>query len=98
MKKFFFLLCCIPVFGRAQFVAQGVCTQTGTTFTLNGISQAPYAGRVFCTQSVNLNNDFDLTFTTLLGNPYNNGFAFLFINGAMPTATYPPTVINTDNI
>lgn len=98
MKKFFTLLLCIPVISSAQFVMQGVCTQSGGTFILNGISQTPYAGRVFNTTAFNLNSDFDLTFSTALGNPYNNGFAFLFITGSTPTTTSPPTVISTDNI
>lgn len=98
MKKFFTFLLCIPIVGSAQFVMQGICTQSGGTFILNGISQTPYAGRVFNTTAFNLNSDFDLTFNTALGNQYNNGFAFLFITGPAPSTSSPATVINTDNI
>ncbi len=98
MKKIFTLLVLAPCFAGAQFVRQGVCTKSGNTFTLNGISQSPYAGRFFATAPVNLNNNFDLTFSAYLGNNFNNGMAFLFLPGAVPTATYPPTVISTDNI
>lgn len=98
MKKITLLLLFIPFVCTAQFVTQGICTQTGGTFTLNGISQSPYAGRVFSTTAFNLNNNFDLHFNAYMGNIYNNGMAFLFKPGTVPTATNPPTVINTDNI
>jgi hypothetical protein len=98
MKKLIILLTLIPCFVQAQFVKQGVATSSGNTFTLNGISQSPYAGRLFCKTAVNLNNNFDLTFNAYLGNVFNNGMAFLFIPGAVPTASNPPCVINTDNI
>jgi len=99
MKKALLIIYFLPIFCFAQnFVTQGICTQSGTTFTLNGISQSPYAGRFFCKSAVNLNNDFDLVFTAYLGNVFNNGMAFIFMPGAQPTATSPATVINTDNI
>jgi len=98
MKKLIILLFLVPSVCYAQFVRQGVATQSGGTFTLNGISQTPYAGRVFCTTAVNLNNNFDLRFNAYMGNVFNNGMAFLFKPGTVPTATNPPTVISTDNI
>jgi len=98
MKKFLLLLLCIPIISNAQFVMQGICTQSGGTFILNGISQTPYAGRVFNTTAFNLNSDFDLSFNTVLGNSFNNGFVFLFYAGAVPTTTFPSTIISTDNI
>jgi hypothetical protein len=98
VKKIILLLLIAPGLCKSQFVTQGICTRSGEEFTINGISQTPYAGRFFCTTAANLNNNFDLTFNAYLGNPFNNGMAFLFIPGAMPTATTPPTVISTDNI
>lgn len=98
MKKLILLLFLIPFIGKAQFVRQGIATQSGNTFTLNGISQTPYAGRFFSTTAFNLNNDFDLRFNAYLGNSFNNGMAFLFIPGATPTTTSPAVVISTDNI
>jgi len=96
MKKIILLLL-IPVIGQGQIVKQGICTSSGNTITLNAISQSPYSGRFFCTTAFNLNNDFDLKFNALLGSPYNNGMAFLFIT-VPPTTSNPPTIINTDNI
>lgn len=98
MKRIIFLLLIAPYICNAQFVTQGICTRSGDAFTLNGISQSPYAGRFFSTVAVNLNSNFDLTFNAYLGNMFNNGMAFLFIPGSVPTATTPPTVISTDNI
>jgi hypothetical protein len=99
MKKAFLFFLLIPFFSYAQVVTQGICTRSaGDVFTLNGISQNPYAGRFFCTAPVNLNNNFDLRFNAYLGNIFNNGMAFLFIPGTQPTATNPPVVISTDNI
>lgn len=98
MKKIFLLLLLVPCFVNAQFVRQGICTQSGSTFILNGTSQSPYAGRVFHTVAFNLNNNFDLRFNVLAGHYFNNGFSFLFKPGTAPTETSPPTVINTDNI
>ncbi len=98
MKKIIYLLLIAPGLCKAQFVTQGICTRSGEVFTLNGISQTPYAGRFFCITAANLNNNFDLTFNAYLGNNFNNGMAFLFIPGTMPTATTPPTVVSTDNI
>ena len=97
MKRIFFLLL-FPLSSKAQFVLQGVATQSANLITTNGISQSPYAGRVFCTTAFNLNNNFDLRFNAYMGSLYNNGMAFLFMPGAQPTASTPPTVINTDNI
>ncbi len=97
MKKIILFLL-LPVMSNAQFVTQGVCTQSSNLITLNGISQSPYAGRVFCTTAFNLNNNFDLHFNAYMGSVYNNGMAFLFMPGAQPTASSPATVINTDNI
>ncbi|MEI9955819.1 MAG: hypothetical protein WDM90_05795 [Ferruginibacter sp.] len=54
MKKFLTLFLCIPIICSAQFAMQGICTQSGGSFILNGISQTPYAGRVFNTTSFNL--------------------------------------------
>src|SRR6187549_706279 len=98
MKKLILSLLILPGICNAQFVKQGICTSSGDVFTLNGISQTPYAGRFFCTVAANLNNDFDLKFTAYLGNTFNNGMAFLLVPGAMPTATNPPLAISTDNI
>lgn len=99
MKKAFLFFLLIPFFSYAQVVTQGICTRSaGDVFTLNGISQSPYAGRFFCTAPVNLNSNFDLRFNAYLGNIFNNGMAFLFIPGTQPTATNPPVVISTDNI
>lgn len=98
MKKLIVILLLAPSLLKAQFVKQGVCTQSGNTLTLNGISQSPYAGRVFYTVPFNLNNNFDLFFNVYMGSVYNNGMAFLFKPGTAPTATNPPVVINTDNI
>lgn len=96
MKKIILLLL-MPVVSRAQFVLQGVATQASNQITINGVSQTPYAGRVFCTTAFNLNNNFDLRFNAYMGNVFNNGMAFLFIT-TPPTVSNPPTVINTDNI
>jgi len=98
MKKLIILLALIPCFVQGQFVRQGITTQSGNLFTLNGISQSPYAGRVFYTTAFNLNNNFDLRFNAYMGNTFNNGMAFLFKPGTVPTTTNPPCVINTDNI
>jgi hypothetical protein len=98
MKKLIILFALIPCLLQAQFVIQGITTRSGNTFTLNGISQSPYAGRFFCKTALNLNNNFDLTFSAYLGNSFNNGMAFVLIPGAVPTATTPPVVISTDNI
>jgi|GEM_PF-1974606 len=100
MKRKFvvFLVLAFSVNGKAQFVTQGICTKSGNAFTLNGISQAPYAGRFFNTTALNLNSNFDLRFNTYLGNVFNNGMAFVLLPGAQPTAAYPPVVIGTDNI
>jgi hypothetical protein len=75
MKKLIVILLLAPSLIRAQFVMQGVCTQSGNTLTLNGISQSPYAGRVFYTTAFNLNNNFDLRFNAYMGNTFNNGMA-----------------------
>jgi len=96
VKKIILLLL-IPVMSKAQFVLQGVATQSSNMITINGISQTPYAGRAFCTTAFNLNNNFDLRFNAYMGNVFNNGMAFLFIT-TPPTISNPPTVINTDNI
>lgn len=99
MRKIIFMLLFIPVALQAQIVTQGICTRgANNTFTLNGISQSPYAGRFFSTVPVNLNSNFNLTFNAYLGNNFNNGIAFLFIPGSQPTTTSPPVVISTDNI
>jgi len=98
MRKLIILLFLIPALSKAQFVLQGITTQSGNTFTLNGMSQSPYAGRVFSTTAFNLNNNFDLRFNAYMGNTFNNGMAFLFKPGTLPTATNPPVVISTDNI
>lgn len=98
MKRLFTLLLAIPFIGNAQYVVQGISSQSGNTFILNAISQSPYAGRVFNTTAINLNNDFDIVFNSYLGNVFNNGFAFLFLPGAQPTSLYPATTISTDNI
>lgn len=99
MKKVFFVFLLLPCISQAQIVTQGICTRSaGDVFTLNGISQTPYAGRFFATTPVNLNSNFDLTFNAYLGNNFNNGMAFIFKPGTQPTATNPPVVISTDNI
>lgn len=98
MRKLIILMFLIPAFCKAQMVRQGIATHSGNSYTLNGISQTPYAGRVFCTTPFNLNNNFDLTFNAYLGNNFNNGMAFIFKPGTVPTATNPPVVISTDNI
>ena len=98
MKRIIAFLLLVPCFATAQFVTQGICTRSGGVFTLNGISQSPYAGRFFSTTAVNLNNNFDLTFKAYLGNTFNNGMAFLFLPGTQPTATSPALIISTDNI
>ncbi len=98
MKKIFLSLFLLPMISNAQFVTQGVCTQASNLFTLNGVSQSPYAGRVFSTTALNLNSNFDLRYNAYMGNQFNNGMAFVLIPGSQPTASSPPTVINTDNI
>jgi parallel beta-helix repeat protein len=78
----------------AQYTTQGICTQSGDIFNLAAVSQSPYAGRFWKNTKIDLNNDFTLNFNLKIGDPLNNGVAFVL----QRTSLTPSIAISTDNI